>query len=566
MIIYLNQNGGEFSGNRGFPVTITRNFVSRQIQQVDYVEPLNANIEAYNYGSDYDKFQSTFTIEGLKTLIKELHDTLRHDNNQVEIDCEDYELIFGAGIDYSERIICNITNYSRVYSQENLELSRIELQVEAIGVKVTDSSATQLQFKSGIPDGMPFDKLNYQTPVEIVNNKKQNDLQTDRFGDYGMITKVDAFDETLSSVVVRFTFAQDEQETAQIEKFVNTQRSDLFFWEGLECLDLLYNQDIKRVMITGFATQYVNLNDWRVSLEVRFLKSNFESRFFTGLNRDGASNNNFVSFDDGENWKRTFGVDSVRALKFGNRSFVAVGNDQKIYVSFDGEKYEATSDITSIDARTVNFGFDKTSKLGDERYICIDYLNGTTGYYSDDYGQSWQSFALVSGDVPQFCLQSSYRGGYHYLFCKETTWKVYRSESGIDNYQLVYTSDATENYCAPVNGGSGLAFTSGGALYKTSDGTTWSKVSMDEFVDSCANYGFVGLNQRKYVFMGGNFVALSSDLINFDYYTHGQAALTSAFLNLGYNGEYFATERMRSTDGVNWFSIPVDNIRIEGTG
>jgi hypothetical protein len=196
------------------------------------VKTTNGQTQAYNRGPTFDKFTSSFTIQGLKSDIFNLSKRFKKSFSQIVVTAEAGELIFGAGIDYSNTITCNLLNSSSIaYPQQNLALAEIPLSVEAL-----ESNSLQLAFDGAISSALP--DLNYQTPVARAINKRDT------------------------------PFSSASLQAAQIEKFYNTQRSTPFVWPSLDCLDLFEGQETDNVMITSFRSTPIDLDNWRVNMRI----------------------------------------------------------------------------------------------------------------------------------------------------------------------------------------------------------------------------------------------------------------------------------------------------------
>ena len=256
MIINLTDT----TGSANYNVDIKPDYKPEQTQSVEYIKTTNGQTQAYNRGATEDKFRSSFAIQGLKADIFELSKKFKKSFGHAIITAEANELIFGAGIDYTNTITCNILNNGISYPQNNMALAEIPLKVEALS-----SNSLQIAFIaaiSGVPD------LYYQTPVTRIINKQETPYSAAAFGDFGTNTEVDGSGEPIFSFTVDLTFSQTQLQAAQIEKFVNTQRSTPFVWPSLTCLDLFEGQATDNVMIVGFSTSPAALDDWRLTIRI----------------------------------------------------------------------------------------------------------------------------------------------------------------------------------------------------------------------------------------------------------------------------------------------------------
>jgi len=258
MIINLTDS----SGSANYNVDIKKGYKPLQSQSVEYVKTTNGQTQAYNRGATFDKFTSSFTIQGLKSDIFELSKKFKKNFNQIIITAEAGELIFGAGIDYTNTITCNSLSSSSInYSQQNLALAEIPLSVEAL-----ESNSLQLAFDVAVSAVLP--DLYYQVPVGKVINKRDLPFSAASFGDYGSNIEVDDSGEPIFGFTINLTFSQTRLQAAQIEKYYNTHRSTPFVWPSLDCLDLFEGQATDNVMITALNTSPVDLDHWRVTMRI----------------------------------------------------------------------------------------------------------------------------------------------------------------------------------------------------------------------------------------------------------------------------------------------------------
>jgi hypothetical protein len=258
MIISITDSAGTTPYN----VTVEKAFTPVQAQTVEHLKTTNGQTHAYNRGATFDKFTSSFTIQGLKSDIFDLSKQLKKSINQVVITAESGELIFGAGIDYTNTITCNILNSGKIkYDQKNFRLAEIPLSVEAL-----ESNSLQLAFDGAVSAVLP--DLNYQLPVVRLLNKREKVFSSASFGDYGSNIEVDETGEPINSFVFDLTFKQKTSETAQIEKYYNEQRSTPFVWPTLDCLDLFEGQATDNVMITKLSTKRDDVNHWTSKIRI----------------------------------------------------------------------------------------------------------------------------------------------------------------------------------------------------------------------------------------------------------------------------------------------------------
>lgn len=533
------------SGSNSYSVTILSNMASRPSQQVEYVTTMDGVVNALNYGSDYDKWNSKVTITAPKATAINIANDLNKDINQVLITVDDGELLFGAGIDYTLPIYCNITNPKRDHNQEDFATAEIELSIEAVGYK-DGANVTQLFYKSATPSTMPWGKLNYQVPIDREINKQEMSFNTDSFGSYGMITKVDESGEPLNTYALKLQFSQTEDEAAQIEKFVSVNRSEPFFLEQIDNLQLFEGQDSERVIVTGFVTQRANLNDWRITLDLAVVPGPFPNKMLVAVDSSGTGIE--YSYDSGSTWSDGVIAESCQVVQFCKASFVACpdgfSNDSNLYTSTDGINFSLTQ-ANTLTIRTIVYG--------DGLIIAPEHSN-RTGYLSYDFGQTW-SLESFTGDGATMngISKGLYADGYFYLV---GTNGVFRSTDGID-YTKVLTFSPPIGIREFLHGDSGfIVYYSSTTSYKSSDGLSWSVVSPGANIFNGGAFG-----DGKYVTVDGTGRMVSTDLITFNTYSDANNIVG---LTVHYDGTYFVTDRIRSTDGQNWTTIPLTKRYISG--
>ena len=249
-------------GSTNYNVKVKNSFTPVQAQAVEYLKTTNGQTQAYNRGSTFDKFTSSFVIQGLKSDIFTLSKQFKKSINQIVITAESGELIFGAGIDYTNTFTCNILNSGKIkYDQKNIALSEIPIKVEGLS-----SNGIQIAFDGAVSATLP--DLNYQTPVVRLLNKQEKVFSSASFGDFGSNIEVDETGEPINSFTFDLTFKQKTGETAQIEKFYNTQRSTPFVWPTLDCIDLFEGQATDDVMITKLSTKRDDVNHWTSKIRI----------------------------------------------------------------------------------------------------------------------------------------------------------------------------------------------------------------------------------------------------------------------------------------------------------
>jgi hypothetical protein len=244
-----------------YTVTLKKGFTYKYNQDVEYVESMNGRTQAYNNGPTFDKWATTIVIQGLKDDIFTLATAFEDTIEQAILNTDSAELIFGAGIDYTNTFLCNVTNNSKPYPLTNITLAELSISVRSIS-----SNGVQLAYRAGLSGVLP--DLNYQTPVSRVLKTNNNSFVSDEFGSYGNTVTIGASSLPVKKHVFTLPFIQTEEETANIEKFYYIQRSTPFLWTGLDCLDLFGDVLIENVMITKLSSTLLKYNEWKVNLTI----------------------------------------------------------------------------------------------------------------------------------------------------------------------------------------------------------------------------------------------------------------------------------------------------------
>ena len=372
---------------------------------------------------------------------------------------------------------------------------------------------------------MPWDKLNYQVPIDREIIKYENPFNTDAFGSYGMITKVDSNGDPLKTYNLKLQFSQTEEEAAQIEKFVNTQRSNAFFLNGIEYLQLFEGQEDKQVIITGLVTQRANLNDWRLTIDLVVVPGPFPNKIIVAVDSSGTYTE--YSLDSGSSWTDGSIPEPCQVIEFCKGSFVACpdgfGNDSNLYTSTDGINFSLTQ------ANTLNI---KTIVYGNGRIVAPDETT-RRAYISDDFGQSW-SLEDFTGDGATInaVRKSLYADGYFYLIGSNG---IFRSQDGID-YTKVYTFSPSLFVREFLHGDSGfIVYYTNAQSFKSVDGESWSEITLPLNSYNGGAYG-----NGKYVTVDSLNRMVSEDLVTFDTYTD---SISVVGLNVHYDGTYFVTDK-----------------------
>ena len=249
--------------NKVFSVNIVNSFKFQYAQKVDYIKVANGKTRAYNYGALADKWYSEITIIKDKESMELISQILSNDILEMTITLNEAEQIFGAGIDYTLPIACNITSPVRQFTQEDMAFSSIKLNLYALQY----TNETQLKYKDSIPTGLP-QKLNFQLPIDRDIIKQESTFQSENFGIGGRIVELSASNKCSISQQISIVFDQTEEEQAQIEKFVSTQRSTPFIFSEADYVYLFKDQDVENVMLNGMISTRVSHNYWRTTLKM----------------------------------------------------------------------------------------------------------------------------------------------------------------------------------------------------------------------------------------------------------------------------------------------------------
>ena len=249
------------AGTSNINVQIKNTFTANYTQNTDYVTSINGKTQTYENGPTFDKWSTSITIQGLKDDIFTLITTLEKFINQITITCETDELIFGAGIDYSNPIVCNVTNNDIPYPRVNQALAEITLSLDALS-----TNGAQLSYKASVPTVLP--SLNYQKPVNRVLERDNTPFQSSEFGDYGNSVVIGTSVDPAKKYEFPLVFSQNETDTASLEKIYSLQRSTPFLWTGLDCLELFADVGTENVMIKSLSTTHLEIDNWRVNLTI----------------------------------------------------------------------------------------------------------------------------------------------------------------------------------------------------------------------------------------------------------------------------------------------------------
>lgn len=257
------------TGTNQYTVDVVRQFKTTVNRGIEYVRGLNMKSQAFDHGVLYDKYFTDIMIQSDKVSMQAISEDLNKDIEQILITCGDGEYIFGAGIDYTRDILCNILNSTRPFSQDNIALSTIKLSLQGLSVEFT-SVTIPLSYRASIPytqDVFP-DGANIQTPVDRQIVKKESTHSSLRHADRGKNIEVDSSGVPISAYDISIVLDQTFAEASEIEKFVHRQRATPFVFTQLNFLYLFPDQDTKEVMIKGLVSTRINHNNWRLTLKL----------------------------------------------------------------------------------------------------------------------------------------------------------------------------------------------------------------------------------------------------------------------------------------------------------
>jgi hypothetical protein len=258
------------TGINQYTVGVLNQFKTTVTRGIEYVRSLNMKTQAWDHGANFDKYYTDITIQGTKSDMEAISEDLNKDIGQITIDCADGEYIFGAGIDYSYNILCNVMNSKREFSQNDIALSTIKLSLQGISSNIVSSIYIPLGYRSEIPytaDTFPHG-ANIQTPVDRQIVKRESEFTALAYGDYGKNIEVDDNGVPVSAYDISVVLDQTFAKASEIEKFCATQRTEPFVFTQLNFLYLFPDQDTKKVMIRDLISTRVGHNNWRLTLKL----------------------------------------------------------------------------------------------------------------------------------------------------------------------------------------------------------------------------------------------------------------------------------------------------------
>ena len=223
---------------------------------------LNGKLKSRDRGYSFDKFSSSFTIEDFQSDLFEFSKRLNVNLRQLTVTCNEAELVFGPGVDYTNPIVCS--SPSRIpFPQMNYGIATLDLNLSALS-----SNNLQLQFKSAVPSTMPSNLI-YQAPLERFIEKDVGAFESSKFGTYGSDDVVDSSNDPVKFDEVEITLKQNEADTAAIQKFVSLQRATPFVWPDTNAPKMFENQLTKPVIITNYSLSWQQHNLWETALTIR---------------------------------------------------------------------------------------------------------------------------------------------------------------------------------------------------------------------------------------------------------------------------------------------------------
>lgn len=233
-----------------------------QYRNIEYVQLANKKFKSYDRGVLYDKFTTKLSFVDLKETIFNIQDSIDKSINRLTLTPNSEEKIFGAGIDYSNAMKCNVTNSEIDIDQEDNGYASMSLELEGV-----ESGGSQLQFDATIPSTLPS-AIAYQFPVSRTIDKFQNAYSSLKYGTFGMHTVVGIDGNPAHAYMIDQNIIANSYDTARFEKFVNTQRSVPFIWPDANAPFWFEGQDLNEVLILDFKSEYISFDKWSVNLKL----------------------------------------------------------------------------------------------------------------------------------------------------------------------------------------------------------------------------------------------------------------------------------------------------------
>ena len=189
----------------------------------------------------------------------------------------------------------------------------------------------------------------------------------------------------------------------------------------------------------------------------------------------GVSGNGIYTTTDGYNWQNTGSFpNAFYGVCYANGKFVAVGDNGSIFESGDGTNWNNHSVATSGSFSGVAFG--------NGIYVAVGPFTATS---SD--GITW---SLCSSNAPIVITRIVYGEGlfvaiayvgryYNGTYYNDNNpGEILSSVDGV-NWQVQFTSPSGSFSGIAYSGGTFLAISRGGAMFKSSDGTNWTRTAFN---------------------------------------------------------------------------------------
>ena len=258
---YLNSN----------PTTLEvclESFQATHVKSFKEVVLSNYQSKIFDFGETFDKFRTSIVILDFKEKIEEFIETLKISLNQIEIELNPSELIFGAGLDYTNSIFCNVLNNTISYPQIDNGFASLTLDLEAL-----TSNGLQLSFKESIN---PFFPTNLAFQFELERNldrdgkpfsSLEHGVQGNSFSFYA--TTVAPFLRTaLSKGYFDLNFICDEATAGSFEKQISIQRFEPLVLPFENLPYLFENQETSEVIILNLNSSRLSFNKWSITISL----------------------------------------------------------------------------------------------------------------------------------------------------------------------------------------------------------------------------------------------------------------------------------------------------------
>lgn len=232
-------------------------------QKVSFNKTLDGQNFAYNYGNLYDKWSFEVTIEEFESDLVDLLIKLGGSLRQATVQVNESELVCGPGIDYDDKLVCNITIIPIASNIVNFAFSKMSLRFEVLYLDKA-SAVEQVSYKSEVPSTLPT-TLGYKYGISRSLNRNSVSYRSDIFGAYGVcdLRKGTGTVNDSSCVV---TIMANEFNSAAIGKFYSVQRTTPFIWPDVTAPFFFNNQGSGNVIIKSFNQKLVNFKYWETSL------------------------------------------------------------------------------------------------------------------------------------------------------------------------------------------------------------------------------------------------------------------------------------------------------------